>query len=311
MEQAVLFLEQIPADGGTRHSPGGSSGRGLEPGRSVREPDIPVLERNIKTAESLPHRSVLRQFNQRPRNETGTGGIAAVNRDLAANHGQRPQASHRHVGPASFGSYSGNPIARCKNHHPTGDGSPQHAPDVRRDARTGGTMNRAGSEVLELNTVATTRDAGGENQLPVVWVAREDCGKACGTDGNGQRGNAAGMHLEDSRPLLPRIRGVSRMSSRSKGRGGEGGKGEWIKGPSSPEAADSEGSEMARMTRPRARPRRDNPRAVQPREQTSSFMDISRNGRLITELASNWALPCQPGLPGREDAATSVSRPIE
>ena len=45
MEQAVLFLEQIPADGGTRHSPGASSGRGLEPGRSVREPDIPVLER--------------------------------------------------------------------------------------------------------------------------------------------------------------------------------------------------------------------------------------------------------------------------
>ena len=48
MEQAVLFLQQIPADGGTRHSPGASSGRGrgLEPGRSVREPDIPVLERN-------------------------------------------------------------------------------------------------------------------------------------------------------------------------------------------------------------------------------------------------------------------------
>ena len=46
MEQAVLFLQQIPADGGTRPSPGRSSGRGLEPGRSVSEPDIPVLERD-------------------------------------------------------------------------------------------------------------------------------------------------------------------------------------------------------------------------------------------------------------------------
>ena len=93
MEQVVLFLEpcscsrsrptvelvthrerpavavSIPADGGTRHSPGGSSGRGLEPGRSVREPDIPVLEGISRLPRAFRIGQYDRQFNRR----RGTG----------------------------------------------------------------------------------------------------------------------------------------------------------------------------------------------------------------------------------------------
>jgi hypothetical protein len=88
------------------------------------------------------------------------------------------------------------------------------------------------------------------------------------------------------------------MSSRAEGRGGEGENGEWIEVPSSPEAAVSGGSE---------RPERRDLEHVQGAQPTSSptkrtnvdFMDLSRNGRPITELASNSALPCQPGAPGQ------------
>ena len=123
--QAVLFPEQIPADGGTRHSPGAYNGRGREPGRSVREPDIPVLERN----------------------GTGTGDRRRY-RDLAANHGGTASSKPSPY-PPSFGSQRKS-LAGCKNLHATGDGSPQHSQDVRRDARTGWTMNRSGSDAWNL-----------------------------------------------------------------------------------------------------------------------------------------------------------------
>ncbi len=92
--------------------------------------------------------------------------------------------------------------------------------------------------------------------------------------------------------------GVSRRSSRAECRGGEGENGEWIKALSSPEAAASGGSE-----RPECR----DLEHVQGAQLTSSptkrtnvdFMDLSRNGRPITELAGSSALPCQPGAPGQ------------
>ena len=65
-------------------------------------------------------------------------------------------------------------------------------------------MNRAGSEVPELNKVAVTRDAGGENQLPVVWVAREDYGKACGTDLDWSARQRRRHAPRDNSSLLPR-----------------------------------------------------------------------------------------------------------
>ncbi len=88
------------------------------------------------------------------------------------------------------------------------------------------------------------------------------------------------------------------MSSRSEGRGGESGKGDWIKAPSSPEAANSEGSEWPdgkdQAHVPGAQP------TSSPAKRTNvNFMDISRNGRLITELASNSALPGQPRASGQ------------
>ena len=64
-------------------------------------------------------------------------------------------------------------------------------------------MNHAGSEVPELNKVATTRDAGGDNQLPVVCVAREDCDKACGRDLDWSVRQRRRHAPRDNSPLLP------------------------------------------------------------------------------------------------------------
>jgi len=75
------------------------------------------------------------------------------------------------------------------------------------------------------------------------------------------------------------------MSSRAEGRGGNG---EWIKAPSSPEAADSEGSGWPEC-RDQEHLQSAQPTSSPAKRTNVDFMDISRNGRLITEFAGNSA----------------------
>ena len=79
-----------------------------EPGRSVREPTAPFSRRN----------------------ETGTGGSPPLIATLLQITGNGLKQAVAVPGLVRFST----------------DGSPQHAHDVRRDARTRGTMNRAGSD---------------------------------------------------------------------------------------------------------------------------------------------------------------------
>ncbi len=153
------------------------------------------------------------------------------------------------------------------------------------------------------NTVATTRDAGAEIQLPAVWVAREGCRKAFCTDRDWSARQRRRYAPRDMRPLPPRrweFRGCHPGPRVGAGRARtvSGSRLRAVRKRSFQKVPRGRNDETWSTSKARNR------RAVQPREQTS----ISWISQGMDHRSQSWPAtrpcPVNPGLPGREDAAT-------
>ena len=248
----------------------------------MREPDIPVLERN----------------------ETGTGGSPPLIATLLQITGNGLKQAVAVPGLVRFSTEIPRQVqesSRDRRWFPAARPGCQARCQDRMDDEP------SGEWCLELNTVATTRDAGEEKQLPIVWVAREDCRKAFCTDREWPARQRRRYAPRDTRPLPPRrweFRGCHPGPRVGAGRARtvSGSRLRAVRKRPFQEVPRGRNDETWSTSKARNR------RAVQPREQTS----ISWISQGMDDRSQSWPAtrpcPVNPGLPGREDAATKCKQ---